>query len=339
MKVLIIGEFYEEAFATHISETFQSMDHSVRECSVYPSGSLLSNIFIKKIYHHLDRNIFSFFSFFRNHRFKKICSDINVFQPDFVLVTYDYLYHDQVTKIKSICNTKIAIWSPDSVATVASGKSHYLNAEYDHLFFKDPYIVKNLVDTLELNASYLPECFNPLKHFYEGEIEEEYFSDVTTAGNLHSFRISFFRNLLNENYSITLWGNDAPSWLNASDVKKFYKGRPVYNEEKAKVFLGSKIVLSNLSIAEIEGLNVRAFEVAGIGAFQLVDHRAGINDQFIVGEEIITYSSMKDLKEKIHFYLANPELRKKIAAKAKARAMKDHTYEMRLKQMLDIVFQ
>ena len=144
--------------------------------------------------------------------------------------------------------------------------------------------------------------------------------------------------MVNEKYKITIWGYDAPNWLNSNDVRKFYQGRPVFNEEKAKVFLGSKIVLNNLLISEIEGVNVRTFEAAGIGAFQLVDHRSCLEDLFEVGEEIITFNGMNDLKEKIEFYISRPDLRYQIAEKAKIRALQDHTYEVRLKQMLDIIF-
>ena len=41
---------------------------------------------------------------------------------------------------------------------------------------------------------------------------------------------------------------------------------------------------------------------------------------------------------KIEFYISRPDLRYQIAEKAKIRALQDHTYEVRLKQMLDIIF-
>ena len=88
--------------------------------------------------------------------------------------------------IKNTFNLKIVIWSPDSIASIAAGKSHFFNAPYDALFFKDPYIIKNLSQILRLNAFYLPECFNPHKHVYDRKYDlSEYSCDITTAGNLH----------------------------------------------------------------------------------------------------------------------------------------------------------
>lgn len=341
MRIIIVGEFYEESFAQHIIENFQHLNHETKSFSMVPNTSfisILNNAFIKKFYYYLDQIVFARIHKIRNFKLAKLLNVIRDFQPDLILLTYDYLYADQVEEIKKSYNGKIVMWSPDSLATVASGKSHFLNSAYDHLFFKDKFIVNNLVNTLNLNAHYLPECFNHHTHKFNGSIEDKYKADITTAGNLHSYRVAFFRNLVNEKYKITIWGYDAPNWLNSYDVRKFYQGRPVFNEEKAKVFLGSKIVLNNLLISEIEGVNVRTFEAAGIGAFQLVDHRTCLEDLFEVGEEIITFDGMNDLKEKIEFYISRPELRYQIAEKAKIRALQDHTYEVRLKQMLDIIF-
>jgi spore maturation protein CgeB len=341
MRILIVGEFYEESFAQHILENFQYLNHDTRSFSIIPKPSFigfLNNGFIKKFYYYLDQIVFARIPKIRDFKLGKLLNVIRDFKPDLILLTYDYLYADQVEEIKKLDNGKIVMWSPDSVATVASGKSHFLNSAYDHLFFKDKFIVNNLANTLNLNAHYLPECFNHYRHKFSGFIEDKYKVDITTAGNLHSYRVAFFRNLIDEKYKITIWGYDAPDWLNSNDVRKFYQGHPVFNEEKAKVFLGSKIVLNNLLISEVEGVNVRTFEAAGIGAFQLVDHRSCLEDLFKVGEEIISFHGINDLKEKIEFYISRPDLRNQIAEKAKIRALQDHTYEVRLKQMLDIIF-
>jgi spore maturation protein CgeB len=318
------------------------MGHDVKECSVYPEnlifGKFFNRIFVK-IYFYIDLFLVSRSIFFRNILVRRLSNEIINFDPDLLLVTYDYLYSDQIEKLKSLSQVKIALWSPDSVATVASGRSHFMNAAYDALFFKDPFIVNNLKHTLGLNTFYLPECFNHRTHKFEGVISEKFKVDITTAGNLHSYRVAFFRNLNLDNLKITIWGFDAPSWLNSSKIKHLYMGRPIYNAEKAQVFLGAKIVINNLLISEVEGVNVRTFEAAGIGAFQLVDYRPGIEDLFKIGEEIITFSGMVDLREKINFYLSRPELRKKIADQGKIRALKEHTYEIRLKSMLKHIFE
>jgi spore maturation protein CgeB len=115
--------------------------------------------------------------------------------------------------------------------------------------------------------------------------------------------------------------------------------------EYVKVFNASDININLHSSHERDGvdpfgdfLNPRTFELAASGVFQLVDQRSLLPEAFDVGSEIVTFSSVRELKEQIEYYLAHPEERGRIAQAGRARALKDHTYTARLKQMLSIVF-
>ena len=342
MKILVYGEFYEESFAEHISFSLEKMNYEVFKfphLSEKVAVKLLGNTALTKFYY-LNKDLLSSnLRIFRKKRLKNLLNHIRDSKPDLIITTYDYLWAEEVEVIKNTFNLKIVIWSPDSIASIAAGKSHFLNASYDALFFKDPYIIKNLSQILGLNAFYLPECFNPHKHVYDKKYNlSEYSCDITTAGNLHSYRVAFFKQLLDKNYDIKIWGIDSPHWLSAGKVAETFQGRSVYNHEKAAAFLGSKIVVNNLLLSEIEGVNVRTFEIAGIGGFQLVDWREGIKDLFELENEIDTFKTMDELKEKIDYYLPRPEERDLIRKNAKKRAIKDHTYETRLSLLIDTVF-
>ena len=78
--------------------------------------------------------------------------------------------------------------------------------------------------------------------------------------------------------------------------------------------------------------------MAAAGAFQLVDERSLLADCFVPGEEIITFSSESELRQKIDYYLEHPEEREAIANRGRERALRDHTYEKRLEQMLSIIY-
>ena len=342
MKILVYGEFYEESFAEHIAFSLKKMNYEVLRFSHLPEKfglKLFGDTSLTKFYYSNKDLLSSNLRIFRKKRFKKLLNNISDFKPDLIITTYDYLWAEEVEIIKITSNSKIVIWSPDSIASIAAGKSHFLNAPYDAFFFKDPYIIKNLRHMLKLNAFYLPECFNPHKHVYEEKHDvSKYSCDITTAGNLHSYRVAFFKQLLDKNYDIKIWGIDSPQWLSTGKVTDIFQGRPVYNQEKAAAFLGSKIVVNNLLLSEIEGVNVRTFEVAGIGGFQLVDWRIDIKDLFKLEDEIETFKTMDELKEKIDFYLSRPEERELIRNNAKKRAIKDHTYENRLSLLIDTVF-
>ncbi|VAX29997.1 hypothetical protein MNBD_NITROSPIRAE03-723, partial [hydrothermal vent metagenome] len=85
-------------------------------------------------------------------------------------------------------------------------------------------------------------------------------------------------------------------------------------------------------------VNPRTFEIAACEGFQLVDSRSEMPELFRVGEDIVCFEDLKDLRYKIRYYLNNPDERKAIARKAMERVKKDHTYELRMEEMLDLIF-
>ena len=276
-------------------------------------------------------------TFFRRLNMKSLFKIIKINYFDVILVCHDFLRPDEVDLIKHISNAKIALWFPDSL--INFGKAFFMNAKYDALFFKDPFIIYSLGDVLKSPVFYLPECYNPKRHYVQDNNftkDEFYECDITTAGNLHSWRIAFFQNLTN--YKVKLWGNPAPLWAKNLSIIKMHQGKAVYNTEKAIAFLSSKIVINNLHFSEGWGVNVRCFEAAGIGAFQMINWRPGLNHLFKEGEEIITFKNIVDLKEKIDYWLPREEERKKIGLSAKLRAAKEHTYENRLQLLLDTLY-
>jgi spore maturation protein CgeB len=86
-------------------------------------------------------------------------------------------------------------------------------------------------------------------------------------------------------------------------------------------------------------VNPRTFELAGCKAFQLVDHRTHLPDLFRVGEEVVCFSTMAEARQLTSYYLSHATERDAIAARAQARALKDHTYKQRMQAMVEAVFQ
>lgn len=141
-----------------------------------------------------------------------------------------------------------------------------------------------------------------------------------------------------------LWGTEWPT-CKPFDRMVQEGGRRLTPEEYVKIFNSTEINLNLHSSSERDEvdptgdfLNPRVFELASCGAFQLVDERSLLAEAFEVGEEIITFSSLSDLKNKIEYYRQRPDERAQIAQKARARVLRDHTYEKRLEQMLSIIY-
>ncbi|RIL12540.1 MAG: hypothetical protein DCC75_00260 [Proteobacteria bacterium] len=143
---------------------------------------------------------------------------------------------------------------------------------------------------------------------------------------------------------LKLWGTEWPT-CRPFDRMVQEGGRRLTPAEYVKIFNATDINLNLHSSHERDGvdpfgdfLNPRTFELAASGAFQLVDKRSLLAESFEEGKEIVTFESAGELKDKIRYYLAHPEERKKIAENARARALQDHTYDQRIRQMLSIIY-
>ena len=109
-----------------------------------------------------------------------------------------------------------------------------------------------------------------------------------------------------------------------------YKIAPfVYN--KAKVNL-------NITLRSIHaGIPLRVFEILGSGGFLLSNYQADFSDCFTEAEDYVYYENKKDMIDKIEYYLSHDKERRDIAANGLRKTLKNHTYEHRLKLMLEYI--
>lgn len=93
-----------------------------------------------------------------------------------------------------------------------------------------------------------------------------------------------------------------------------------------------------LNISHAGDLNMRVFEVMSCGRLLLTDHIGnGLEELFANGKHLVIYEDVKDLIEKIQYYLENPEEREKIAIRGQREVHRKHKYEDRVEKVLDIV--
>ena len=336
INILVIGKFYTEGFALHIAETLSVLGHTVRRFEPGLQSGRLGG----KLGHRIDqiRGVLYTNSdgipAIRARRMRALWQATDAGPVDVAIVCHDFLWPAEVAELKRRTGAQVAMWFPDHLANF--GRGYFMNAPYDGLFFKDPYIKYVLGDVLQSPVHFLPECFNPAQHWLPEERigqDPQYQCDITTAGNQHSWRVACYKHLTD--YNVKLWGNPAPLWMNAGAVTKMHQGYGVYNHDKVKAFRGASIVINNLHYGEMWGLNVRAFEAAGAGAFQMVDWRPGLDQLFEDGKELISFSSIADLKQKVDYWLPRKDERRDIAEAGMRRAHAEHTYALRLQLLFD----
>lgn len=105
-------------------------------------------------------------------------------------------------------------------------------------------------------------------------------------------------------------------------------------EEMPFVFRNSRINL-NISLRSIQtGIPQRVWDVLSCRGFLLTNDQEEIGDYFVPGVHLETYSSRKELLEKIDYYLDHDEERQAIASRGYEEVMAKHTVLMRVMEMV-----
>jgi spore maturation protein CgeB len=341
MNIAVIGKFYTEGTGLHIEEALTNMGDTV--VRIDPEVKFMQYGFMGFRGRNMAKTFYNQFlgkiPFYRKLKANSIYKVYQEKKIDLSIVLHDYFSVQEIAEIKKINPSPIVIWFPDAISNFQ--KAMFFVAGYDYLFFKDKYVVDKLKNEYQLNCFYLPQCCNPSKHrivTLNEEDKEFYNCDITNAGNLYPSRIALYKHLTK--YHFKMWGAKPSYWLNVPEIKKLITGKVVFNEEKSKAFNAAKICLNNMHLAEINGVNKRTFEIPACGGFQIITHNNAVNELFEIDKEIITYKNLNDLITKIEYYLdpKNESERKKIVENGYQRAIKDHTYEHRLKSMLSTIF-
>lgn len=83
------------------------------------------------------------------------------------------------------------------------------------------------------------------------------------------------------------------------------------------------------------GLPERCYGIPACGGFLLSDFRQHAQKDFAPGTEWISFDGLEDCIAKVRFYLAHFDQARDIAEAAHRRVMRDHSYEVRARQLLD----
>lgn len=138
-------------------------------------------------------------------------------------------------------------------------------------------------------------------------------------------------------FGLCLYGDDG--WRDLIDERIDFRGWVDNRTELPLIYNGTEI---NLNITQFQlktALPMRIFDIAACGSFLVTDYREDLEKLFELDREVIVYRDKDDLIEKVRYFLDHPECRKEIANRAKLRVLREHTYRVRMNQLVDIVRQ
>ena len=266
-------------------------------------------------------------------------------KPDFILHSKDEFPPSAFMEFRTFA--KVMQWYPDPV--VPDWLPPYVKAA--DIFFT---MSEGLVDVfrrLNPRSFWLTEAMAPSFFETKGITEDDirtYASDVTFVGNLGSKpqylpRRKFLRAVMDNGFRLKWWGQKIPRKFSTipllmGKLGRAYGGKFVWGEEHAKIAKLSKIYLGFDAQPMVrKSMSERLYIAVGCGAFYMCNHVEGIEDILEPDKEIVTFRSEREMIEKIGYYLGNDDARTRIARAGQARVLKEHTYEVRTRQFIEVI--
>ncbi len=156
---------------------------------------------------------------------------------------------------------------------------------------------------------------------------EQIACDVAFVGtlvpdHLYSRRVRALEAL--RDFDLGIWSvHDVPPSL-----RPFVRGRAL-GEQTQRILSAARICFNTHGDFVFWGGNIRLFEVAAAGVFQITDDLPGVRQWFTPGENIAIYTDEADLRTQVARYLADNDARARIAAAGQAHVYAHHTYDVR----------
>lgn len=254
---------------------------------------------------------------------------VKKFKPDFLLVSKGlHLSPNSLSAVRLMKVTTIN-WFPDFWEFLPWIKKNALN--YDYFFNADLLVIEELKKSGFDHIYYLPYATYPDKKYQR--TPKKY--DIIFVGQYTKRRESFLKPLVS--LGLKIWGYEG--WQNSS-LSSCYQGRLSNLDEVLQKYREAKINLNIVTGEEgipVKTVNLRVFEVCGVGGFLLNWHKEPIDDFYKDGKEIVNFKNSEDLLKKVKYYLQHEKEREKIALAGWRRTVRDHTFVKRFKKMFEIV--
>lgn len=139
---------------------------------------------------------------------------------------------------------------------------------------------------------------------------------------------------LSKKYSVSLYTGDFEFAADKlPDVQ--VHGRADYQTDALKVYFSSKINL-NITLPSIEsGVPLRVFDIMSVGGFVMSNDQTEAHELFVPDKEIVLFSCMEELEEKVAYYLSHEKQRTRIALNGYQRIVKDYSITKVVENMME----
>lgn len=120
------------------------------------------------------------------------------------------------------------------------------------------------------------------------------------------------------------------NWLHVLDN---VDGPVGYFDDLAPFYRQTRVNVNTTSLQMRYAVNQRVFDCPAAGGFLITDAQEDVVEFFGAGEEMVTYESVEELRDKAAWWLDHPDEREKTVARARKRVLENHTHAHRLREL------
>ena len=141
--------------------------------------------------------------------------------------------------------------------------------------------------------------------------------------------------LIGEKYPVRLYTYKQNGMFHPNGVVNM--GPADYFEEMPYIFKLSKINL-NITLRSIQNaIPLRGYDILGAGGFLLSNYQTDLARHFVPDEDYVYFEDRNDLLNKIDYYLSHEDERSAIARNAHDKIAREHTFDVRVRQIIEMV--
>jgi spore maturation protein CgeB len=272
-----------------------------------------------------------------------IAATVDAVEPDLVLALAQAPLNASALDAIGKRGVLRALWFVEDYRVMTYWRE--LARHYDHVFtIQTDACLEAMGQVTDARLGYLPCGFDPRVHrplTLDADERRELGSDVSFVGAGYRNRRTALRRFLDLDFK--LWGSD---WQGADDLGRVLQrsGARVDTDDSVRIFNASKVNLNLHSSTYHDGVdprgdfvNPRTFELAGAGAFQIVDQRTLLPPLFAADRELAVVTSVSEMRDRTDYYLAHEAERVEMAERARQRALAEHSYLCRMEDLLAAV--
>lgn len=159
---------------------------------------------------------------------------------------------------------------------------------------------------------------------------------ITFVGQYTPRRERYFKAI--NDLGLKIWGYHG--WQRSS--LKHIAQRPVSVKMTRDIIRASKITVNLLNGSDAkqpDQINTRTVETTSVGSFLLVKDTPILHQYFHPQKEVVTFKNPQELRQKTIYYLAHDQEREAIARAGYLRAKRDHTFDVRLKELFQLTLE